>query len=212
MNLIARLEARYKKPAVTAVRSGDTVKVTQRIQESNKERLQVFEGLVIRVDRKQSLTCRLTVRKLVGSIGVEKSFLIHSSNVVQVEVVKRAKVRRNYLSYMRSRIGKAARLKNVPFDKKQVNQPAQTATKEASKPVKPAGATTPETADDKAVSAAEAEATAEQAAGETTAEAKVSQESPAEASQPTEKVADQAEATNQAQAAADEPAATTDKT
>ena len=120
--LILDLEKDYKKTAVVAVRSGDTVKVTQRIREANKERLQMFEGLIIRVDRANSLTCRITVRKITSGVGVEKSFLVHSPNVVKLEVVKRAKVRRNYLSYMRQRVGKSARLRGVDFDWDEVNK------------------------------------------------------------------------------------------
>ena len=120
--LIVDLTQDYKKPNIVAVRSGDTVRVTQRVKEASKERLQVFEGLVIRVDRHNSLTARMTVRKLTFGVGVEKSFLLHSPNVAKIEVVKRAKVRRNYLSYMRARVGKAARLKSIAFDKATVNK------------------------------------------------------------------------------------------
>lgn len=120
--LILDLQNDYKKPETVKVRSGDTVRVTQRVREASKERLQVFEGLVIRTDRLNSLTARMTVRKLTFGVGVEKSFLLHSPNVAKVEVVKRAKVRRNYLSYMRDRVGKAARLKGIDFDKEEVNR------------------------------------------------------------------------------------------
>ena len=120
--LIVDLQNDYKKPGLVKVRSGDTVRVTQRVREASKERLQVFEGLVIRTDRLNSLTARITVRKLTFGVGVEKSFLLHSPNVAKVEVVKRAKVRRNYLSYMRDRVGKAARLKGAGFDKAEVNR------------------------------------------------------------------------------------------
>ena len=92
-----------KKKAVVDVRSGDTVKVTQKIKEGDKFRFQVFEGVVIRVDRKESHTARIVVRKIASGIGVEKSFLLHSPLVEKIEVVKRAKVRRNYLSYLRHR-------------------------------------------------------------------------------------------------------------
>ena len=124
-SLILDLEKDYKKPQVVAVRSGDTVRVTQKIKEASKERLQMFEGLVIRVDRSNSVTCRMTVRKIASGIGVEKSFLIHSPAVVKVEVLRRAKVRRNYLSYMRQRVGKSARLKSIDFDQAVVNEFAQ---------------------------------------------------------------------------------------
>lgn len=110
-----------KKPAVVDVRTGDTVKVTQKIQEGGKFRLQVFEGVVIRTDRKGSHTARITVRKIASGVGVEKSFLVHSPLVEKIEVVKRAKVRRKYLSYLRQRSGKSARLKSVNFDRVAVN-------------------------------------------------------------------------------------------
>ena len=110
-----------KKKAVVDVRSGDTVKVTQKIKEGDKFRFQVFEGVVIRVDRKESHTARIVVRKIASGIGVEKSFLLHSPLVEKIEVVKRAKVRRNYLSYLRNRSGKSARLVARDFDRAAVN-------------------------------------------------------------------------------------------
>ena len=110
-----------KKKAIVDVRSGDTVKVTQKIKEGEKFRLQVFEGVVIRVDRKESHTARIVVRKIASGIGVEKSFLIHSPLVEKVEIVKRAKVRRNNLSYLRNRSGKSARLVAKDFDRVAVN-------------------------------------------------------------------------------------------
>lgn len=119
--LIQKVANSYKKPGVIDARSGDTVRVHQKIKEGNKERIQVFEGVVIRTDRKDSLTSRITVRKIASGIGVEKSFLLHSPLVEKVEVVRRAKVRRNYLSYLRSRSGKSARLKNIDFDREKVN-------------------------------------------------------------------------------------------
>lgn len=118
---IQQVEAKFKKPQVVDVRSGDTVRVYQRIKEGNKERVQMFEGLVIRATRKQSLTSSITVRRIASGIGVEKSFMLHSPLVEKIEVVKRSKVRRNYLSYMRARSGKSARLAAVEFDKQAVN-------------------------------------------------------------------------------------------
>ena len=110
-----------KKKAIVDVRSGDTVKVTQKIKEGEKFRLQVFEGVVIRVDRKESHAARIVVRKIASGIGVEKSFLMHSPLVEKVEIVKRAKVRRNNLSYLRNRSGKSARLVAKDFDRVAVN-------------------------------------------------------------------------------------------
>lgn len=120
-SVIQKINQKFKKPQVVDVRSGDTVKVHQKIREGNKERVQVFQGLVIRVDRKGSHTSRIVVRKIASGIGVEKSFLLHSPLVVKIEVTKRSKVRRNYLTYMRERTGKAARLSGVDFDREQVN-------------------------------------------------------------------------------------------
>lgn len=120
-NIVQKINEQYKKAAVVDVRSGDTVKVHQKIREGSKERVQVFQGLVIRTDRKNSHTSRITVRRIASGVGVEKSFMLHSPLVVKVEVTKRSKVRRNYLSYMRARTGKAARLANVDFDKDVIN-------------------------------------------------------------------------------------------
>lgn len=113
-----------KKKAVVDVRSGDTVKVTQKIKEGNKFRLQTFEGVVIRVDRKESHTARIVVRKVTSGVGVEKSYLIHSPLVEKIEITKRSKVRRNNLSYLRQRSGKSARLKGKDFDRVGVNDVA----------------------------------------------------------------------------------------
>jgi large subunit ribosomal protein L19 len=120
-SVIYEINQQYKKPAVVDVQSGDTVKVHQKIKEGSKERVQIFQGLVIRTDRKSSHTSRITVRRIASGVGVEKSFLLHSPLVVKVEVIKRSKVRRNYLSYMRGRTGKSARMTGVDFDKEAVN-------------------------------------------------------------------------------------------
>jgi large subunit ribosomal protein L19 len=120
-SLISTIEQKYKKHHLVDVKSGDMVRVHQKIKEGNKERIQVFEGLVIRTDRKNSLTSSITVRRIASGIGVEKSFIMHSPNIVKIEVTKRSKVRRNNLSYMRQRTGKSARLTGLDFDKKSVN-------------------------------------------------------------------------------------------
>ena len=120
-SVISAIEAKYRKHDVVDVKSGDTVKVHQKIKEGNKERIQIFEGLVIRTDRKGSHTSSITVRRVASGIGVEKSYLLHSPLVEKIEVTKRSKVRRNYLTYMRARTGKSARLSSVDFDKENVN-------------------------------------------------------------------------------------------
>ena len=118
---IKDLSDSYKKSAVVDVKSGDTVRVHQKIKEGAKERIQVFEGLVIRVKNKNSSTASILVRRISGGLGVEKSYLLHSPLVTKVEVMKRGKVRRNYLTYMRKLQGKKARLTGVAFDKQSVN-------------------------------------------------------------------------------------------
>ena len=121
-SILKKIGDAQKKNAVVDVRSGDTVKVTQKIKEGNKFRSQVFEGVVIRTDRKNSHTARITVRKIASGVGVEKSFLIHSPLVEKIEVTKRAKVRRKNLTYLRERSGKSARLSGKDFDRTAVNE------------------------------------------------------------------------------------------
>lgn len=159
-SVIQKINDRYKKVEVVDVRPGDTVKVHQKIREGGKERVQIFQGLVIRVSKTGSHTSRILVRRIASGVGVEKSFLLHSPLVVKVEVTKRSKVRRNYLTYMRERTGKSARLTGVDFDKDAVNDIRDHEAEKAE-------------AAAKAAAAAEAEAkAAEKAAAEAELEAK----------------------------------------
>ncbi|QQR83163.1 50S ribosomal protein L19 [Candidatus Peregrinibacteria bacterium] len=96
---------------IPEVRAGYTVSVHQKIKEAGKERVQIFEGLVIRVASGSGLSKTFTVRKVVEGIGVEKVFPFHSANIVKIDIRKKAKVRRAKLYYMRDRFGKSARLK-----------------------------------------------------------------------------------------------------
>ena len=132
-SVIQQINEQFKKHAVVNVKSGDTVKVHQKIREGAKERVQIFQGLVIRTDRKGSHTSRITVRRIASGIGVEKSFLLNSPTLIKVEVTKRSAVRRNYLSYMRNRTGKAARLSGKDFDSAAVNTIAEEPVVEAVK-------------------------------------------------------------------------------
>ncbi|HUB93314.1 MAG TPA: 50S ribosomal protein L19 [Verrucomicrobiae bacterium] len=151
MEYIKQLNQSFKKGAVVDVRPGDTVKVHQKIREGNKERVQIFQGLVIRTDRTGSHTSRITVRRIASGVGVEKSFLLHSPLVLKVEVTKRSKVRRNYLSYMRKLTGKSARLQGLDFDRQAVNNVRDEAAEKAE-------------ADAKAAAVAEAESKAAEGA------------------------------------------------
>ncbi|MEI7510642.1 MAG: 50S ribosomal protein L19 [Candidatus Peregrinibacteria bacterium] len=91
--------------------SGQTVKVHYRVKEGEKERVQIFEGLIIAVNGGTSLACTITVRKMSGNIGVEQGFLVNSPSIVKIELIKEGKVRRSKIYYMRERQGKSARLK-----------------------------------------------------------------------------------------------------
>src|SRR5690242_12151516 len=104
-SVIQKIEAKHKKHSVVAVKSGDTVRVHQEVIEGAKKRVQVFEGLVIKVSRRNSLTSSFIVRRVASGVGVEKTFRVHAPSVLKIEVVRRSKVRRNYLTYMRERTG-----------------------------------------------------------------------------------------------------------
>lgn len=132
-NLIQEIENKYKKNKVVDVKTGDTVRVHQKIKEGNKERIQVFEGLVIKTSKPNSLTSSIIVRRVSSGVGVEKSFILHSPNITKIEVTKRGKVRRNYLTYIRSLTGKATRLSGIEFDKKSVNDVVDSSSEEAEK-------------------------------------------------------------------------------
>ena len=93
------------------IRPGDTVKVHQKIKEGDKERIQIFEGLVIARKHGQGISSTITVRKVVESIGVERIFPVHSPSVAKIEVVKSGKVRRSKLYYLRTAKGTKAKLK-----------------------------------------------------------------------------------------------------
>ncbi len=112
MNLIDQIEAGELKKEAPAVRVGDTVRAHIRIVEGEKERTQVFEGVVIRLHGGGARET-MTVRKISFGVGVERILPLHSPRLVKVEVVKRAKVRRAKLYYLRDLRGKAARLKEL---------------------------------------------------------------------------------------------------
>jgi large subunit ribosomal protein L19 len=110
INSISQQNLRTNLPPIEV---GQTVKVHQKIKEGEKTRVQFFEGLIIKIKGNGS-DIVFTVRKIVGGVGVEKGFLLHSPNIVKVEILKKAKVRRSKLYYMRGRTGKATRLKQKP--------------------------------------------------------------------------------------------------
>lgn len=111
-DIIKKIEAEQLKSEVPEFNVGDTVKVYAKIKEGNRERIQVFEGTVL---KKQGGSTRatFTVRKNSNGIGVEKTWPLHSPNVERVEVVRRGKVRRAKLNYLRDRVGKKAKVKEL---------------------------------------------------------------------------------------------------
>ena len=111
-DIIKKIEAEQLKENAPEFNVGDTVKVYAKIKEGNRERIQVFEGTVL---KKQNSGARetFTVRKTSNGIGVEKTWPIHSPHVEKVEVIRRGKVRRAKLNYLRKRVGKAAKVKEL---------------------------------------------------------------------------------------------------
>ena len=110
--IIRRIEATQLKESVPEFHVGDTVKVYNKIKEGNRERIQVFEGTVL---KRQGASSRetFTVRKTSNGIGVEKTWPLHSPTVEKIEVVRHGKVRRAKLNYLRTRVGKAAKVKEL---------------------------------------------------------------------------------------------------
>ena len=104
------IESRGQKQEIPAFSPGDTVKVHQRVIEGDKQRIQVFEGVVV-ARRGSRNNASFTVRKISSGIGVERIFALHSPNIESIEVTRLGKVRRAKLYYLRSRSGKAARIK-----------------------------------------------------------------------------------------------------
>jgi len=120
--LIELVEKQYLKTKVPVFHIGDTVDVRCRIVEGEKERVQVFNGAVI-ARRGGGLNEVFTVRRLVGNEGVERTFLLHSPNVVDVKILRRGKVRRAKLYYLRYRVGKARKLRELRIHKKEAARP-----------------------------------------------------------------------------------------
>jgi large subunit ribosomal protein L19 len=109
---------KYMKKNVPDIRTGDTIKVHIKVREGTKERVQVFEGLVIATKHGKTLDGTFTVRKESFGVGVERVFPLHSPRIVKVERVKQSKIRRSKLNYMRDLSGKNARLKELNRDPK----------------------------------------------------------------------------------------------
>ncbi|MDD6920051.1 MAG: 50S ribosomal protein L19 [Eubacteriales bacterium] len=112
MDIISAITSEYKKSDIPAFNVGDTVKVHIKIKEGSRERIQIFEGFVLK-KQNGGISETFTVRRIASGVGVEKTFPIHSPKVEKIEVVKKGLVRRAKLNYMRGRTGKAAKIKLV---------------------------------------------------------------------------------------------------
>ena len=110
MDLIKSITQEYERTDIPEFSVGDTVKVHLKVKEGNKERIQVFEGFVLK-RQNGGIGETFTVRRIASGVGVEKTFPIHSPLVEKIEVVRRGKVRRARLHYMRQRTGKSAKIK-----------------------------------------------------------------------------------------------------
>jgi large subunit ribosomal protein L19 len=110
MDLIKSITQEYEKTDIPAFSVGDTVRVHIKIKEGNRERIQIFEGFVLK-KQNGGISETFTVRRIASGVGVEKTFMLHSPLVEKIELVRKGEVRRAKLNYMRARTGKAARIK-----------------------------------------------------------------------------------------------------
>ncbi len=106
---------KYQKSDIPDIRPGDTVQVSQKIKEKDKERIQKFEGVVIAKKHGKGISGTITVRKVISGIGVEKVFPLHTPTIEKIEILRHGKVRRAKLYYLRTAKGKKARLKRTDF-------------------------------------------------------------------------------------------------
>ena len=110
-NIIREIEEEQKKQEIPEFNVGDTVKVHNKIREGNRERIQIFEGTVLKKQGGNTSRATFTVRKISNGVGVEKTWPLHSPNVEKIEITRRGKVRRNKLFYLRKLTGKKAKVK-----------------------------------------------------------------------------------------------------
>ena len=135
--LLAAVESAQLRKDIPEILSGDTVRLQVRVVEGNKERLQPFEGVVMRL-RGGGVNRNFTVRRITNGVGVERTFLVNSPRIEKIEVIRHARVRRKQLYYLRGLTGKAARLKELrPMTSKQLaaQEAARAAKAAANRPI-----------------------------------------------------------------------------
>lgn len=122
MDLIQEFEKMHLKKGLPYVRPGDTLKIYEKIMEAGRERIQVFEGIVIRRSGGKGMNATITLRKISFGIGIERTFPLHLPNIVKIEIVKRGKVRRARLYYLRNLKEKANRLQGKVLSEEEIKQ------------------------------------------------------------------------------------------
>ncbi|MBU0648845.1 MAG: 50S ribosomal protein L19 [Patescibacteria group bacterium] len=118
------------KDGLSEIRSGDTVQVFQKIKEKDKQRIQIFEGLVLARKHGKGINSTIKVRKIVSGVGVERTFPVHSPNVEDIKIIRRGKARRSKLYYLRTAKGKKSKLKKIDFEQGEVNKTTEVQTEE----------------------------------------------------------------------------------
>jgi len=129
-NKLEKFNQTQLKKELPNIRPGDTISVYQKIKEGEKERIQTFEGLVIARKHGKGISATITVRKVISGVGVEKVFPIHSPLIEKIEVLKRGKVRRAKLYYLRRAKGKKAKLKKKEINERISQEPRKEEVKE----------------------------------------------------------------------------------
>lgn len=202
-SLIAKVEAAYRRKNIPDFRVGDVVRVHQRIREGGKERIQVFEGLVIAKKHGSGMNGTFTVRRIASGVGVERIYPLHTPAIAKVERVRSASVRKAKLYYLRERIGKKARLKTIdayaaweePSAEELAAAEAEAATPTETDETQPAGeAVVAEAVGEAASTAAEAETIPQAEPSEPVVEVQESEEAPAVAEESASEAAETPEA------------------
>lgn len=186
MNIIDQITDEYKKSDIPSFKVGDTVRVHIKIKEGTRERIQIFEGFVLKRQH-GGVNETFTVRRIASGVGVEKTFPLHSPRIDKIEVVKKGRVRRAKLNYMRERTGKSAKIKARVLTEEQIAAEAAAQAAEKAEVEAQAAEAAAKEAEAKAAEEAEAQAPAEaEAPAAETAEAPAETEAAAETAAPAE--------------------------
>lgn len=136
MSVVEKFLQEYARKDMPEIKTGDTVRVHQKVKEGEKERIQVFEGLVLARKHGKGLNATITVRKVASGVGVERIFPLHTPTIDKIEVVKRSKIRRSKLYYLREARGKRAKLKKMKdFNNSTDKEPENLSTQAESQPL-----------------------------------------------------------------------------